>query len=190
MKNTPLTSNLPHHTCTVKMHQNGPLEISKIIYLRIRHHNRSIFLYQQMLQTNFSILNTLNLLHNARFDSPLSAYAYVYGPYNFNKYPMAPPVTRVVFHKKSGNCTSWGFHGTPGWYIVPSLKHYRCIHCYMPATAIVCITETLQSIPKACNLPKTANEDYLQQAIGDILEIMQDPPNTLPFLSYVNAKKM
>ena len=59
------------------------------------------------------------------------------------------------------------------------------MQCYIPATGIVRITDTLQYIPKAFVFPKTTTEDYLQQAIGDIIAIMKNPPKTLPFLSYI-----
>ena len=110
----------------------------------------------------------------------LSSYAYLFGPYDFNKSPMAPPGTRVIVHNKPGNQRSWFHHGTTGWYIGPSLDHYRCMQCYIPSTGIVIITDTLQYIPKAFALPKTTTEDYLQQAIGDIISIMKNPPKTLP----------
>ena len=102
---------------------------------------------------------------------------------------MAPLGTRVIVHDKSGNRTSWGHHGTLGWYIGPSLDHYRFMKCYMPATDIVRITDTLQYIPKAFSFAKTTTEDYLQQVIGDIIETMKDPLKTLPFLSYGDATK-
>ena len=70
---------------------------------------------------------TLSLLRNSRVKPDLSEYAYLFGPYGFNISPMAPPGTRVVVHDKPGNRTSWGHHGTPGWYIGPSLDHYRCM---------------------------------------------------------------
>ena len=41
---------------------------------------------------------TLNLLRNARINPKLSAYAYVFGNYDFNKYPLAPPGTHAVVH--------------------------------------------------------------------------------------------
>ena len=119
---------------------------------------------------------TLNLLRNSRVNPALSAYAYLFGPYDFNKSPMAPPGTRVIVHDKHGNCTSWGHHGTKGWYIGPSLDDYRCMHCYMPATGIVQITDILQYIPKAFAFPKTTTEDYLQQAIGKIIAIIKKKP--------------
>ena len=43
---------------------------------------------------------TLNLLRNVRFNPDLSAYAYLYGPYNFIKYTMDPPGTCMIFHRK------------------------------------------------------------------------------------------
>ena len=92
---------------------------------------------------------TLNLLQHSRVNPVLSAYDYLFGPYDFNKSPMAPPGTHVILHDKPCNTTSWGHHGTPGWHIGTSLDHYRCIQCYMPATGIVKVTDTLQYIPNA-----------------------------------------
>ena len=79
---------------------------------------------------------------------------------------MAAPGTCVIVHEKPGNCTSWGHHSTISFYIGPSLYHYICMHCYMPATAIVRITDTLKYIMKVFTFPKTTTEDYLQKEIG------------------------
>ena len=104
---------------------------------------------------------TLYLLRNSRVNSALSAYAYLFGPYDFNKYPMAPPGTPMIVNDKPGNWTPWGYHGTPGWYISPSLDHYRCMQFYIPATGMVRITDTLQYILKAFAYPKITTYDYL-----------------------------
>ena len=74
---------------------------------------------------------------------------------------MAPPGNYVVVHDKTNNCILWGNHGTLGWYIGPSLDHYRFIKCYMLETGIVCITDTLKHIPKYFAFLKTTTEDYL-----------------------------
>ena len=132
---------------------------------------------------------TLNLLQNFRVNPALSAYAYLFGLYDFNKSPMAPPGTRVIAHAKPGNWTSWGNHGTLGWYIGPSIDHYRCMQCYVSATGTVIITDTLQYTPKTFAFPKTTTEYYLRQAIGDIIAIMKKPPKKIPFLSYGDATK-
>ena len=72
---------------------------------------------------------TLNLLRASRVNPNLSAHTYVFGNFNFNKTPMAPPGTKVIIHNKSPVRGSWDFDGTEGWYIGPSLEHYRCVKC-------------------------------------------------------------
>ena len=97
---------------------------------------------------------TLNLLRNSRVNPALSAYAYLFFPYDFNISPMEPHITRVVVYDKPVNRISCGRHVTLGWYIGPCLDHYRCMHCYMPATVILRITDTLRYIPKVFDFPK------------------------------------
>ena len=102
---------------------------------------------------------------------------------------MAPSGTRLIVHNKYGNFKSWGHHVTPGWYIGSSLEHYRCMQCYMPETGIVRITDTLKYISKAFSFSKTNTEDDLRQTIGDIIEIMKDPPKQFLFFPYGDATK-
>ena len=67
---------------------------------------------------------TLNLLRSSRVNPNLSSYAYLYGNYNYNATPMAPPGTKVVVHDKPTTRKSWAPHGTDAWYIGPSPHHY------------------------------------------------------------------
>ena len=84
---------------------------------------------------------------------------------------MTPPVTLMIFHDKTGNSTPWGHRVTPGWYIGSSIDYSRHMQCLMPVNGIVYIIDTLQYIPKSVALPNRTTEDYLQQAIGDIIPI-------------------
>ena len=59
----------------------------------------------------------------------------------------------------------------------------------MPKLGIARITDTLQYIPKVFASPKNTTEDYLQQAVSNILAMIQDPTKTLPFLYYGEATK-
>ena len=102
---------------------------------------------------------------------------------------MAPPGTRVVVHDKPVQRASWAHHGTPAWYIGPSLDHYRTMKCYMPATGSVRYTDTLKFIPATFKSLKTTAEDYLRQSVVDMIASLQDPPKTLPFLTYGDATK-
>ena len=62
---------------------------------------------------------TLNLLRNSRVNPGLSAYAYAYGEFNFNKTPLCPPGTKTIVHQKTNNRGSWNFHGKQGWTVGP-----------------------------------------------------------------------
>ena len=50
---------------------------------------------------------TLNLLRNSRANPKLSSYAYLFGNFDFNATPLAPPGTKVLVHIKVGQRGSW-----------------------------------------------------------------------------------
>lgn len=49
---------------------------------------------------------SLNLLQNARVNPKLSSYAYLFGNFDINKTPLAPPGTKVALHHKPDQRTS------------------------------------------------------------------------------------
>ena len=77
---------------------------------------------------------TLNLLRSSRIHPSLSAYASLFRQFDFNRTLLAPPGTKIVDHLSADTRTSFGQHGQVGWYIGPSLEHYRCWKCYFPDT--------------------------------------------------------
>jgi hypothetical protein len=60
---------------------------------------------------------------------------------------------------------------------------------YIPSTARERDVDTLQFFPKAIPFPKITNDDYLTQAAGDIISILQSKPSPLPTLQYGDATK-
>jgi hypothetical protein len=77
---------------------------------------------------------TINMLCPCRQNPLLSAFEAMEGSYLFDATPMAPPGTKVLVHLKPTHCKSWCFDASNGWYIGPSLKHYRCICAIMEGT--------------------------------------------------------
>ena len=75
---------------------------------------------------------SLNLLLNSRINTSLSAWAYLFGNFDFNKSPLLPPGTRVVLHSKPMQQKKWTFHGDKEWYIGPACNHNRCLKLYIP----------------------------------------------------------
>ena len=94
---------------------------------------------------------TLNLLRTARANPKLSSWAYLFGNFDFNATPLAPQGTKVVFHKKTEVPATWDMRGEVGFYVGPSMYHYRCIKVYKPDTRREIDTDTVTFIPHDTN---------------------------------------
>jgi len=66
------------------------------------------------------------------------------------------------------------------------MHHYRCMRCYLPDTRTEIDSDTIQFIPTSVPVPETTTENHLQQAVSDILAILQNPPKSQPFLQAGN----
>ena len=64
---------------------------------------------------------TLNLLPSAKVNPKLSACAFLFGTFNYNKNPLVPPGIRVLAHSKPDIQASWDLNGVIGYVISPSL---------------------------------------------------------------------
>ena len=127
---------------------------------------------------------TLNMLRTSRISPHLSAYATLNGIFDYNKTPLLPPGTKTLIHEKCDNRTTWAPRGTDAWYIGPALDHYRCVTCYVPITSSTRIADTISYFPHTIPIPKTTTDDYLKQAIADIITILGKPRQTLPCLQF------
>ena len=58
---------------------------------------------------------TPNLLRPLRINPQLLAEAQLNGIFDFNRMPLAPPVTRVLVFESPANRRTWTPHGVDGW---------------------------------------------------------------------------
>jgi hypothetical protein len=86
---------------------------------------------------------TLNMLRTSRINPKLSAATHIYGQYDFNRAPMAPPVTIIIANETPNRRRTWAPHGQDGWYIGPALEHYRCYTVYITKTRAERVVETV-----------------------------------------------
>ena len=125
----------------------------------------------------------VNLLRNARVNPTLSAWSYLFRPFDFNKTPLAPPGTKLVIHKKPTNRKSWDFHGEDGYYIGPAMDHYRCITAYIPKTHSERVTDTATLIPNVVPIPETTVEDHVKATATQLLKLLTNKTHPIgPFL--------
>jgi hypothetical protein len=80
------------------------------------------------------VINTLNILRASCIDSIKLAYEILYGPCDWNRYPLAPLGCKAVVYKDGYTRGPWALRGVDGWYLGPSMDHYRCDLYYIPET--------------------------------------------------------
>jgi len=123
---------------------------------------------------------TLNLLRSSRIHPSLSAHASMFGQFDYNRTPLAPPGTKIVAHVAAETRTSFGQHGKVGWYIGPSLEHYRCYRCYFPDTMQERDVLKVDFFPEKTPFPTFTTTTYLQQTAEDMLHLLQHPVPATP----------
>jgi hypothetical protein len=116
---------------------------------------------------------TLNLLRPSRQHPTQSSWHHLHGPFDYNKHPLAPAGTAVLIHEKPDHRRSWSPHGVPGFYLGPSLTHYRCFRVWSTNTHAVRISDTLSWHPHNCVLPGASPTALLTAAIDDLALCLQ-----------------
>lgn len=124
---------------------------------------------------------TLNMLRASRLNPKLSAEAQLNGIFDFNRTPLAPPGTRVIIHEKPAVRQSWAPHGVDGWYLGPSLEHYRCYQVYANKTAHARVADTVEFFPEAVAMPKTSSADAAIHAAQKLSHALLHPHPAAPF---------
>ena len=72
---------------------------------------------------------------------------------NFRAPILAPPGTKILVHHKSGHRHSWDPHGQ-GFYIGPSLEHYRCVKYFIPSSRSEVNSDTVAFFPHEIRFPE------------------------------------
>jgi hypothetical protein len=78
------------------------------------------------------VQDSINLLRQSCINPKHFAYEALEGPYDWNRYPMAPPGTKAIIYDDADSRTSWAPHGLDAWLLGPSKDHYRCHLYYVP----------------------------------------------------------
>jgi hypothetical protein len=124
---------------------------------------------------------TLNLLRQSRINPRLSAQAFLNGPFDFNRTPLAPLGTKTLVHEKPKQRGTWASHGVEGWYINHAPEHYRCYEIYITATGGTRFADTVEFFPTHCPMPATSSADVAISAAQDLIQALQHPQPAAPF---------
>jgi hypothetical protein len=125
---------------------------------------------------------TLNMVRPSRLNPRLSAYNQLWGPFNFERTPLAPPRCKVIIHERPQERGTWADHGVTGFYIGPTMHHFRNYYCYIPSTRGERVSNTVEFFPAHVEMPNTSSEDRLTQVTQDLLTVLKQPHPPTPFL--------
>jgi hypothetical protein len=125
------------------------------------------------------VLNCLNMMQASRIDPTKLAYETLYGPYDWNRYPLAPLGCKVVVYKDGNTRGLWASRGVDGWYLGPSMDHYRCDIYYIPETRAYRISGSTELFPQHCQLPDSTPHQHLR-ALPNELTDLPPPANATP----------
>jgi hypothetical protein len=118
---------------------------------------------------------TLNLLRTSRLNPKLSAYNQLFGVFDFNRTPLAPPGTRAVIFEDPDTRESWAPHGKLAWYLGPAPEHYRCYRLYIPETGGIRTSGTVDFFPHYSTVPKLSSADAAAHAARDLIVAIENP---------------
>jgi len=112
---------------------------------------------------------TLNLLRKSKRDRTKSAYEQVYGKYDYDRHPLAPIGCPVQIHNQPATRTTWAPHTQQGWYLGPSMEHYRCHRVLPKVTNAMRVCKTVIFKHKRYTSPTISPTDYITNATQQLV---------------------
>ena len=120
-------------------------------------------------RTNDQVNIQVNLLQQSRINPHRSAYAELFGQYNFNARPLAPIGTEaIIFQPRTNQTTSYSDLGKNGWYIGPCLDKFRNYRIYITATKGTQESNRVNFFPTKSRIFKTDSIDHLSAVLEDL----------------------
>ena len=115
---------------------------------------------------------TLNMLWQSWLNPELSAYDQVDGIHNFEPTPLSPLGCKVKIHEKHHKRLTYDPHLVDGWYLGPTLHHYRCYTWYNIDTGGETTPDTI-FFPVIYKIPNYRSRDMAIHDSADLTKSLQ-----------------
>ncbi len=112
-------------------------------------------------------------------DPTISAYEALNGPYDWNRYPLAPLGCKAVVYKDGDSRGSWASRGVNGWYLGPSKDHYQCNLYFIPETRAYQISKSTELFPQHCQLPCLTQQQHFRALTEELAKVVDSVNGTL-----------
>jgi hypothetical protein len=114
------------------------------------------------------VQDMLNMMRTSRINPAILAYEALNGPYDWNRYPLAPLGCNTIVYEDGDTRGSWASRGVDAWYLGPSQDHYRCDLYYIPETRAYRISGSAELFPQHCQLPDMMPYQHLQELTNEL----------------------
>ena len=104
--------------------------------------------------------DTLNLLRSLRANPSKSAYEILNGPYDWNRYPLAPLGCKAIVYEDGNTRGSLASRGMDAFFLGPAKDHYRCDNYYVPEKWAYPISGSTELFPQHCQLPSLMSHQH------------------------------
>lgn len=118
---------------------------------------------------------TLNLLRESIINPKLSAYAQLFGAFDFNQTPLAPSGSKILIYKTPLQQITYSRHGVEGWYLGPAMEHYWCNECYVCRTGGVRFAKTVEFFPHQVPVPALTSREAIHSTALELIKAIKNP---------------
>jgi hypothetical protein len=125
------------------------------------------------------VLNCLNMMRASCINPSKYVYKTLYGPYNWNQYPLAPLCCKALVYEDGNTRGLWESRGVDRWYLGPSMDHYCCNVYYILETCAYSISGSMELFPQNCQLSNISPHQHLR-ALTNKLSNSAIPANATP----------
>jgi len=120
------------------------------------------------------VKTTLNLMRASQSNHSVLTYEAIWGPYDWNRFPLAPPGCKAVIYESPAARGLWGSRGTDAWYLGPSLDHYRCNHYFVPETRAYHISGLAELFPQHCQVAFMSTNDHMKELMHKVVSTLKN----------------
>ena len=128
---------------------------------------------------------TVNLLRACPTHPRMSAWEGLNGAYDYDAHPLAPPGTAVTVFETPEQRKSWDKHGVKGFYIGPSLNHYRCYRVWVTHTGSVRTADTLAWHPHAYSWDTPSPLDMVVECTNLLTTALENLATSEPHMAAI-----
>ena len=114
------------------------------------------------------VQDAINLVRRSRIDPTKSAYEVLEGPYDWNRYPLAPLGIKAIIYKDANTRASWAPHRLGAWLLGPSKDHYQCNLYYVPETRGYHVSGFANLFPQHCIVPAFTPTTHVQELADEL----------------------